>query len=298
MADTTEISWADSTFNPVIGCQRVSAACDNCYAETLAERYGWTTWGPHGERKRTSPANWRKPVLWQRHAASFQKANGHRQRVFCASLADVFDNRWPEGAREDLWALVRATPDLDWLILTKRPENYGRFLPLDWGAGYPNVWLGVTTEDQQCFDRRWSILAEAPAAIRFISYEPAVGPVTLKGAKTAPDWVIFGGESGPKARTTPLAGQWARAMRDECEDLGAAFFLKQWGAYHSNPLVCEQGVSPRVAALKDPVENGKGGGLLDGDLWRRFPATQNQAHVPHGRPTRADRAPLTLNLGV
>ena len=146
MGETTEISWTDHTFNPWLGCTKVSAGCTHCYAESLVNRYGWAKWGPGQARKRTSAANWRKPLAWNRAA---EKA-GVRRRVFCASLADVFDHEAPAGARADLWDLIRKCPALDWQLLTKRPENIEQYLPADWEHyhGWPNVWLGTTTEDQ------------------------------------------------------------------------------------------------------------------------------------------------------
>ena len=156
MAENTTISWASHTFNPWIGCQKVSDGCSSCYAEALMDtRFGKVQWGPDGERKLTSDANWRKPLAWNRKAA----AAGERPRVFCASLADVFDNKAPEGARERLWQLIADTPNLDWLLLTKRPQNIARMLPYGWGDGWPNVWLGTSTENQEEYDRRWPILA-------------------------------------------------------------------------------------------------------------------------------------------
>jgi protein gp37 len=221
MAENSKIEWTNHTFNPWIGCQKVSPGCDRCYAEAMMDhRYGRVQWGPHGERVRTSPSNWRKPLQWAR------LANGHRPRVFCASLADVFDNRAPEGARDGLFALIRQTPQLDWLLLTKRPENIAKMLPTDWESGWPNVWLGTTTEDQERFDRRWPILNSVPAAVRFISYEPAIGPLTLGSER--PQWVICGGESGGGARL--MEPTWASAIRDECAAAGVAFFMKQMTA--------------------------------------------------------------------
>ena len=220
MAENSKIEWTDHTFNPWMGCQKVSAGCDHCYAETLMDhRYGKVQWGPNGERKRTSPANWRKPLQWAR------EANGKRPRVFCASLADVFDNKAPAGARDDLFALIRATPELDWLLLTKRPENIGKMLPADWGAGYPNVWLGTTCEDQPAYDRRWRVLRDIPARVRFISYEPAIGPLDLGIFAPWPDWLICGGESGPGARHMPV--DWAASVMSQCGRRGIAFFMKQ-----------------------------------------------------------------------
>src|SRR5580692_7935980 len=121
MGENSKIEWCDHTFNPWIGCQKVSPGCDHCYAETQNNLRKWNggKWGPHAPRKRTSEANWKKPLQWQKRAAEFSG----RRRVFCASLADVFDNKAPDGARDDLFDLIRETPSLDWLLLTKRPEN-------------------------------------------------------------------------------------------------------------------------------------------------------------------------------
>src|SRR5262249_40070407 len=136
-----------------------------------------------------------------------------------------FDNKAPAHARDDLWALIRATPQLDWLLLTKRPENIAKMLPAEWGAGWANVWLGTTCEDQKHFEHRWPILSGVPAAVRFISYEPALGPLVLGGAR--PDWVICGGESGAGDHTRYMDPEWARSMRDQCAAGGIAFFMKQ-----------------------------------------------------------------------
>ena len=224
MAEKTEISWADSTFNPWIGCQKVSAGCDNCYAETLMDkRYHKVEWGPHGERKRTAPSNWRNPIIWNKHFAAFQAAHGRRQRVFCASLADVFDNKAPAGARSDLFDLIAATPHLDWLLLTKRPENFARYFPT---GSWPNIWLGVTTEDQAAYDRRWPLLREQRGVARkFISYEPAIGPLDIRTHVDYPDWLICGGESGKGYRNMPE--EWADSARFDCGVVGVPFFMKQ-----------------------------------------------------------------------
>jgi protein gp37 len=220
MGENSKIEWTDHTFNPWIGCQRVSPGCDHCYAEAMMDhRYRKVQWGPHGQRVRTSKATWSGPPKWAK------AANGHRPRVFCASLADVFDNKAPDGARLDLFDLIRSTPELDWMLLTKRPENAAKMLPANWEGGWPNVWLGTTCEDQEHFDRRWSILGRVPATVRFVSYEPALGPLTLGDAP--PDWVICGGESGAGARTRFMDPAWARAVRDECAAKGVAFFMKQ-----------------------------------------------------------------------
>lgn len=224
MAEKSKIEWTDHTFNPWEGCQKVSPGCDNCYAEARDHRFtGGKHWGPHALRRRMSEANWRQPHKWERNAFAFHERHGRRQRIFCASLADVFDNKAPKGERERLWQTIRDTPTLDWLLLTKRPENIAKMLPPDWGDGWLNVWLGVTMEDQGNFDRRWPVLASVSAAVRFVSYEPAVGPLTIGEAR--PDWLICGGETGPERRH--MEPDWARAVRDECAVAGIPFFLKQ-----------------------------------------------------------------------
>lgn len=227
MAENSKIEWTDHTFNPWIGCQKVSPGCDHCYAEALMDkRYGKVQWGPHGERKRTSEANWKLPLRWAKQA----RGTGKRPRVFCASLADVFDNQVPAEWRLDLWNLIALTPELDWLLLTKRPENVVKMLPTWWEkfelAGH--VWLGVTAENQEQYHRRWERIQDAPAAVRFISYEPAIGPLMLDSAWSLtrlPHWIICGGESGHGARM--MDPNWARDLRDVCASSGVAFFMKQ-----------------------------------------------------------------------
>ena len=274
MAETTEISWTDHTFNPWLGCQKVSPGCDNCYAEVLTLRYGWTQWGPQAERRRTAPANWRQPLRWQRQARQAQT----RHRVFCASLADVFDNQAPPGALQDLWELVRNTPDLDWQILTKRPQNIEDNLPEDWQDGYLNVWLGISAEDQEEYDRRWPILAALPAVVRFISYEPALGQLTLDNHPEKPDWLIWGGESGPAAR--PLDPAWIDRIVQDCAQFSVASFGKQWGNYRNNPLVRDRNYSIAAAQEMDPPSNGKGGAKLADRILREFPTPRPTRNHP------------------
>jgi protein gp37 len=229
MADVTEIAWADSTHNPWIGCQKVTEGCELCYAEAdFDHRKHWVQWGPHSERRRTSESTRRQPFTWQRQAAKFVLVHGRRRRVFCGSLCDVFDNHrtvLPEW-RDELWETIRSTPDLDWMLLTKRPENIAKMLPANWGSGWRNVWLGATMENQRWFDHRWPILSAVPAIVHFVSCEPMLGPVTIGDAR--PDWIICGGESSQgkrKARHMDLA--WARSLRDECAAAGGAYFFKQ-----------------------------------------------------------------------
>lgn len=274
MAEFSKIEWTDHTFNPWTGCTNVSAGCDHCYAEAWSKRSGHVKWG-NNPRKRTTEAYWKAPLIWQSRADQFAAQHGRRQRVFCASLADVFDNQADKTWRDDLWDLIRRCRGLDWLLLTKRPQNIKKMLPADWGPdGYPNVWLGFTGEDQERYDQRWHHLAAVPAAVRFVSYEPAIGPLRLdRAAPLQPDWIIAGGESGPGARS--MDPQWARDIVADCEALGVAPFFKQWGRYENHPLVSEGGRS--IDEAKEADSLGKGGGLLDGRLVRTFPNAREEA---------------------
>jgi protein gp37 len=230
------------TFNPWWGCVNVSPACDNCYAERDAKRYapGRVLWGPGSDRRTFGDHHWNEPRRWDRHAKSI----GVRLKVFTASMADVFDNEAPEGERERLWTLIRETPNLDWLLLTKRVGNAVKMLPADWGHGYPNVWLGATVVTQEEADRDlWKLFA-LPARIRFLSCEPLLGAINLGGYLYVGDeggaeyagsrrqmlhWVIAGGESGPRAR--PSHPAWFAHLRDQCAEAGVPFHFKQWGEW-------------------------------------------------------------------
>jgi protein gp37 len=272
MGEMTRIEWTDHTFNPVVGCTNISPGCDHCYAEAWSLRSGLVKWG-NNPRRRTSAANWKKPREWNADAPRFLRTRGRRQRVFCASLADVFDNQWEPRDRADLWTLIRETPALDWQLLTKRPQNIRKMLPADWGEGWPHVWLGATMESQEYFDQRWPILAAVPARIKFVSYEPAIGGLRLPDARPLPDWIIFGGESGNSAR--PVGPGWGEDILADCRRLGIPIFIKQWGVYASNPLTRLHGRAE--AELRDPPRNGKGGALIDGRLYRQFPETSAEA---------------------
>ncbi|WP_017758196.1 phage Gp37/Gp68 family protein [Pseudacidovorax intermedius] len=196
MAENSKIEWTDHTFNPWTGCTKVSPACDHCYAEEGSKRAGAKVgkWGPGMPRVRTTPANWAKPIKWDAQA----KAEGRRFRVFCASLADVFDNEVDPAWRRNLFKLIAETPNLDWLLLTKRVGNAlrmvkeiadlprpgshaGDLLAHQWRSGNPpkNVWLGITVCDQKEADRDIPKLLAVPAAKRFLSMEPALGAVDL-----------------------------------------------------------------------------------------------------------------------
>jgi protein gp37 len=247
MAENSGIEWTTHTFNPWIGCTKVSAACDHCYAEAWDKRFNGERWGPHAERTRTK--TWGNPVKWNKQAA----ASGERPRVFCASLADVFDNHktiqptW----RRELWALIRQTPNLDWLLLTKRPQNIIKMLPEDWGDGYANVWLGATVENQAAADRIGA-LTKVPAVVRFLSMEPLVGPVDLSAHIGDLHWVITGGENGKHYR--PVDPDWFRHIRDQCASAGVPFLFKQW-----------EGENQRIIKAK--------GRALDGVVHDGYPQT-------------------------
>lgn len=233
MAENSGIEWTHHTFNPWIGCTKVSAACDNCYAEAWDKRFSGKRWGPHASRTRTK--TWGQPIKWQKRA----KSEGIRYRVFCASLADVFDNHktiLPEWRRE-FWALIRQCPDLDFLLLTKRPQNIKKFLPDDWGSGYHNVWLGATVESQKEADRL-DALVSVPAVVHYLSMEPLLGFVDLRNHIDRVEWVITGGESGPNYR--PVDPDWFRALRDQCAVANVPFLFKQWEG-HNQKIIKAKG---------------------------------------------------------
>ncbi|WP_143292922.1 DUF5131 family protein, partial [Burkholderia pseudomallei] len=175
MSENSKIEWCDHTFNPWEGCQKVGPGCDHCYAEARNARFSGGTavnWGPGAPQRRTSPANWRKPMKWNRDGA-FYAIHGHRQRVFCASLADVFDNTVDPAWRADLFRLIADTPNLDWLLLTKRIGNVAAMLREIGIDRLPdNVWIGATIVNQEEADRDIPKLLAVPARVRFLSMEP------------------------------------------------------------------------------------------------------------------------------
>lgn len=251
MGKNSKISWTHHTFNPWWGCVKVSPGCKNCYADTFDRRTGGNHWGKEARRRFMSDKRWKEPLKWNAEAVR----RGERHRVFCASMADVFellDAGHPDAdaqdtARERLWALIEETPQLDWLLLTKRPENIRLLLPDRWIVSWPqeNVWLGVTTENQEQADKRIPILCQAPAVVRFLSYEPALAPI--RPDLSLIDWVIAGAESGQRRR--PMSEDWVRSIRDQCIAQGVPFFYKQ----------------KMVDSMK--VETPK----LDGRQWIQFP---------------------------
>ncbi len=271
MSENSKIEWCDHTFNPWEGCQKVSPGCDNCYAEARNIRFSGgqsVNWGPGAPRRLTSDANWAKPLKWNRDADKFFSEHGRRQRVFCASLADVFDNAVSAQWRYRLLRLIELTPNLDWLILTKRIGNARGMLNQamrantagreNWDNNYfPNVWVGATVVNQKEADRDIPNLLDVPAAVHFLSIEPMLGPIDLTRISVgnghyeihpligtwlclddngqpipvipAIDWVICGGESGANAR--PMHPQWAKYLRDQCKQAGVPFMFKQWGEW-------------------------------------------------------------------
>lgn len=313
MAENSAIEWTHHTHNPWVGCTKVSPGCKHCYAERdMDKRRGFARWGDHGTRVVTSDANWRKPLAWDRKA----REAGERHRVFCASLADVFEDREDLiGPRERLFDLISDTPHLDWLLLTKRPENLEAMLP--WTSAHageyrerywPHVWLGTSVEDQQRADERIPAMLKIPAAVRFLSMEPLLGPVdltrlTYRGDRLNPldttndqaaphiDWIICGGESGPNAR--PMHPAWARSIRDQCQAAGVPFFFKQVGEWeavsrptdadecvrafntypHGRWLDADGSASHRSWDTVRVVRVGKkaAGRMLDGRTWDEFP---------------------------
>jgi protein gp37 len=225
VGENSKIAWTDHTFNPWWGCTKVSPGCANCYAESFAKRTG-LAWGPQAERRFFTDKHWTEPVKWDAAARKVRELH----RVFVASMADVFEDR-PElvAPRARLFALIDQTPNLAWLLLTKRPGNIEEMVPREWHAALPpNVWAGTTVENQAMADERIPVLLSVPARVRFLSCEPLLGPVSIRGGvgnlEPRVHWVIAGAESGPRAR--PMSEDWVRRIRDECAGR-ASFFYKQ-----------------------------------------------------------------------
>ncbi len=289
MSENSKIEWTDSTFNPWIGCTKVSPACDHCYAENLMDnRMHKVHWGKGQPRKRTSAKNWKLPLQWNAEpyyqcmgcgrrgteaelyqtdesiCDCFRLMEKTRRRVFCASLADVFDNEVDPQWRVDLFHLIEQTPNLDWLLLTKRIGNAEKMiadarLALVGSNRHfvtdvlPNVWIGATICNQEEADRDIPKLTAINAIVRFLSIEPLLGAIDLQkplGIKRGWDkvdephwlpnhypevnWVIVGGESGPHAR--PMHPKWAQDLRDQCHAARVPFLFKQWGEYAPSKL--------------------------------------------------------------
>lgn len=272
MAANSNIEWTHHTFNPWWGCEKVSPACKHCYAQTWAKRCGnGELWKAGADRRFFTDRHWNDPIKWNRTA---QEA-GQRQRVFCASMADVFEVRDDlNEARIRLWALIEATPHLDWLLLTKRIEAVSDIAPWSRDEWPDNVWLGTTIENQKYADLRLPLLAELGAKTKFLSCEPLLGDVTLKDWHSHIDWVIAGGESGPKSR--PMYPSWLRQLRDECEAFEIPFHFKQWGNWFPMDSSSELNYKNKQVLVVDDIEmvnigKKKAGRLLDGKEWNGLP---------------------------
>lgn len=231
MGDTTTISWTHATYNPWIGCQKVSPACDNCYAEVWDSRFnGGSHWGPGAPRRRTTIQTRNKPHKWNREAL----AAGVRTRVFCASLADVFDNAVDPQWRRDLAKTIRETPALDWLLLTKRIGNAAYMIERDFDGELPgNVWLGASVAEQKSADRDVERLLEIPATIHWLSMEPLIERVKIDPEMMNKlDMIVVGGESGANARHMDL--DWAYDLLEQARAGQTLFHFKQLSE-HDHP---------------------------------------------------------------
>jgi protein gp37 len=276
MARNSSIEWTHHTFNPWWGCNRVSPACDNCYAEAWARRMGQDIWGGRAPRRFFGDTHWREPLRWNLEAV----AAGRRERVFCASMADVFE--WRAALNEQrarLWDLIDQTPNLDWLLLTKRPQHIIRMAP--WDNEWPrNVWVGTTVENQRLAEIRLPHLLAVPAQVRFLSCEPLLGPLDLRpwfkrrGSHSI-DWVIAGGESGAHSR--PMHPDWVSGLLRQCQRANVPFHFKQWG--HWAPADLLDLPTPSTLLNMDNerpvrmVSAGKGrtGRVLQGMTWDGLP---------------------------
>lgn len=302
MGENSKIEWTHHTFNPWIGCTKVSPGCDHCYAEGVAARFKMAEWGVGKPRRLAHDDYWKQPLAWNKKAA----CAGIRQRVFCASLADVFDNEVPPEWRVKLWDLIDATPHLDWLLLTKRIGNAKIMMGArQANSSLKNVWLGISVVNQEEANRDIPKLLATPARIRFLSIEPLLGPVDLRQwfphhhpdnnpshpavravVKAAVehfggaviDWVIVGGESGHNARAK-MTGAMVRSLRDQCAAAGVPFFFKQWGEFKDT---LELDDPDRHAPLYytsslERVGKKSAGRLLDGREWNQFPKVYSEA---------------------
>ena len=260
MGDTTKIKWSNMTFNAWLGCVKVSPACAFCYAEREAGRKLYTkeeTWGKDAKRHVFSDDYWKKPLRWNAKAEKL----GVRFKVFCSSLSDVFENRRDlDALRLRLFALIEKTPNLDWQLLTKRPESIMDLVPESWRAGFPpNVWAMTSAENQEWFDRRWEHLRKVPARVLGLSCEPLLGPIDFGDAFQGRDpkslWVIAGGESECKANVRASDSAWFYSLRDQCLASQIPFFFKQWGNLRDGVWQA------------DPLENPD----LEGVIYQQFP---------------------------
>ncbi|MES2495713.1 MAG: phage Gp37/Gp68 family protein [Pseudomonadota bacterium] len=272
MGQNSKIEWTTHTFNPWWGCLKVSPACKNCYAETWAKRVGQHVWGIKAKRRVFGDKHWSEPLKWNAMAAE----TGARARVFCASMADVFEDRRDlDAQRTRLWALIEATPHLDWLLLTKRPELAQALAP--WGDKWPtNVWLGTTVEDQEYAEERLPHLTAIPAVVRFISAEPLLGPIDISPWASGLDWVITGGESGPGAR--PSSPSWFIDMMNQCMVADVAFHFKQWGDWAPGdgiPLAKARSKEAADGTAMFRLGKKAAGRTLEGATWDGLPIARS-----------------------
>lgn len=300
--ENSKIEWTDHTFNPWWGCMKVSEGCKNCYAETLDNRYHHQNphWGPNTTRKPQSNNYWQQPVKWNREA---EKA-GTPAKVFCASMADVFEGH-PETLPhlERLFKVIEETPFLTWQLLTKRPEHILKLVPDRWSNGsFPdNVWIGTSVEDQKAADKRIPYLLTIPAKVRFLSMEPLIGPVDLSeyiiltgnnetGSELAEQrgWGYngwSGGYEGPGNYDNynprsgiqwvitggesghgarPMNPEWVKSIRDQCSRAEIPFFFKQWGEWAPRDF-CASLQGVRDMCYWTGANKGRGGGNINND---------------------------------
>jgi protein gp37 len=271
----TKIQWAHYTFNPWWGCVQVSPACDHCYAMVMARRVGHTLfghrveWGPGGRRGYISDDKWREPLDWNRAA----EKHSERRRVFCGSMMDIFEGlREQRPYLERLFEVISQTPHLDWLLLTKRPNNVHKLGPSRWPG---NVWIGTTVETQDWADQRLPHLLATDCVVRFASVEPMLGPIDFRAhlghGPGKLNWVIFGGESGGQARGPESAVSWYRELRNQCRAAEVPVFFKQWGAFQQR--------SDQLVKLRPKDVRPKKGepAVLDGVIWQQVPRSINVA---------------------
>lgn len=306
MSDKSKIEWTDATWNPIRGCSKVSEGCRNCYAERVAARFagegmpyeGLAEMTQHGPRWtgaiRLVPEVLDKPLRWKK-----------TRRIFVNSMSDLFHPDVPLDFLDRIFAVMSLASHHTFMILTKRPERMREYITYRAAKNFshlkhvvwplPNVWLGVSVENQKAADERISLLLQTPAAVRFLSCEPLLGPVDL--SKWLPwdlfrrnmdmyepnpnyrgiDWIIVGGESGPNAR--PMHPDWVRSIRDQCVAAEVPFFFKQWGEWAQiHELRCnEPGIKGKLWYNFDPdtsvcrIGKKAAGRELDGRTWDEMP---------------------------
>ena len=255
---TTAIEWTDHTLNFATGCSKVNRDCKFCYMYAEEKHYGKDP----ATVKRTKPATWKKVIAQDRYGAYKWRSGS---KVFVCSFTDFFHPDL-DGYREEAWRLMAHRRDLVFQVLTKRPQRIEEHLPADFPDKWPNLWLGVSTGHQAAYDTFWPILAQIPAAVRFLSAEPLTEPLILGGHDVLPDWVIAGGESGQHPRVRPMEPDWPRYLRDQCESYNIPFFFKQWGQHNA--------AGERVRNKMDA------GNLLDGREHDAFPQPRKERCQP------------------